>query len=255
MGRLEFESEIPTLSGAHWGYRNRTQLHIRNGKIGYFAAGSHELVAIDHCPISSPKLNDAIGSLAADLPHHRFFDATVELFTNEEALQVSILDRVPHSVLPLFNHLGGREPIEYAGFRVSKGSFFQVNRFLVDALVAHAIGGATGGLGVDLYAGVGLFARALLDRFAKVVAVEPAPSAFRDLQWNMQTAGARLEAVKHTAEEYLASLSEPPDYILADPPRVGLGKVVVEHLRRLRPPLLTIVSCDPATLARDLNGC
>ncbi len=55
-------------------------------------------------------------------------------------------------------------------------------------------------------------------------------------------------------EDYLASLTDKPDFILADPPRAGLGKHVVKDLARIRAPRLTIVSCDPATLARDLQG-
>jgi 23S rRNA (uracil1939-C5)-methyltransferase len=52
----------------------------------------------------------------------------------------------------------------------------------------------------------------------------------------------------------LAALEETPDLILADPPRAGLGKQVVKELARLKAPGLTIVSCDPATLARDLQA-
>jgi len=55
-------------------------------------------------------------------------------------------------------------------------------------------------------------------------------------------------------EEFLSGYTEPPDFILADPPRAGLGKQAVRHLLRLRAPRLTIVACDPATLARDLSA-
>jgi 23S rRNA (uracil1939-C5)-methyltransferase len=55
-------------------------------------------------------------------------------------------------------------------------------------------------------------------------------------------------------EDYLAKLNEAPDFVLADPPRSGLGKIVVANLARLAPPRITIVSCDPATLARDIAG-
>ncbi len=254
VGRLEFEGEITTVSGEPWHYRNRTQLHFDKGKMGYFAAGSHAVVSVDHCPISSPKLNDAIGRLARDLPHYRGFEATVELFTNETDMQVHILDRVPHSVRPLFEELGTSEPLEYGGFRVSCGSFFQVNRHLVDRLVEMALADSSGGSAVDLYAGVGLFTVGLASRFGNVAAVESGSSAFRDLEWNMQRAGLAVTAVKKTAEEYLPSLDAAPDLIVADPPRSGLGRVVISELLRLRAPGVTIVSCDPATLARDLGA-
>ena len=252
VGHFEFDGEIAAIAADPWHYRNRTQLHIQKGRLGYFAAGSHDVVAVDHCPISSPRLNDAIGKLALELPHYRSFNATVELFTNETDLQVNVLDRIPPSVRPLFDELGTREPIEYGAFRVSRASFFQVNRFLVDQLVEEALGGASGSAALDLYAGVGLFAHALVGRFGEVHAVESSFTTFHDLEWNVQRAGLPVKGVKKTAEEYLAALEVAPDLILADPPRSGLGKVVIRELLRLRAPQITIVSCDPATLARDL---
>ena len=61
MGKIEFAGEIGVISGEPWQYRNRVQLHIEDGKVGYFAQGSRDLCAIDHCPIASPKLNETIG--------------------------------------------------------------------------------------------------------------------------------------------------------------------------------------------------
>ncbi len=153
VGRIDYAGDIGLVTGDPWHYRNRTQLHIRNGEIGYFAAGSHTLVPIRECPISSPKLNEAIASLARDLPQYRWFDGSIELFTNEIDVQVNLLDRVPASVRPLFDAIGTSDAIEYAGFRVSRNSFFQVNRLLLEQLVAAALGDVQGSQAVDLYAG------------------------------------------------------------------------------------------------------
>ena len=253
-GKIEFAGEIQIVAAEPWHYRNRAQFHIREGRVGYFEAGSHELCAIDRCPISSPRINDAIASLSRELPRYRPFEARVELFTNETEMQINVLDRVPRSVMPLFDSLGTREPIEYGGFRVSRHSFFQVNRFLFDRLVEVATPDAPGGTAVDLYAGVGLFSARLASRFQTVTAIEPNPSAFDDLEFNIERAGLRVRAQRLTAEAYLSDLSETPDLILADPPRSGLGRAVVLSLLKCQPERLTIVACDPATLARDLAG-
>ena len=253
VGRIELEHEIGVVAGDPWRYRNRTQLHAHNGKVGFFAPGSHEAIAVDHCPIASPKLNDAIATLTRELPQYRGFDTTIELFTNETEVQVNVMDRVPAPVRPLFEELGTSLPIEQGAFRVSRNSFFQVNRFLIDRLVEVAIGEAEGGSALDLYAGVGLFAKTLTGRFREVAAVETGGSAFRDLEFNMQRAGLAVACVKQTAEDYLAALDATPDWIVADPPRAGLGKQVARELLRLRAPRLTIVACDPSTLARDLR--
>jgi 23S rRNA (uracil1939-C5)-methyltransferase len=244
VGKIDFAGEIGVISGEPWQYRNRVQLHIEGGAIGYFAQGSRDLCAIDHCPIASPKLNETIGKIEV----HRATTA-VELFTNETEVQVNVVDRVPRAELTALASLGVTTPIEYGGFQVSRNSFFQVNRVLIDRLVGCAVGDAKGEWAVDLYAGVGLFAAKLAERFTKVTAVESGGSAFRDLTHNFPQA-----SVNANVEDYLGGVQETLDFILADPPRAGLGKLVVKELARIRAPRLTIVSCDPATLARDLQA-
>jgi 23S rRNA (uracil1939-C5)-methyltransferase len=250
VGKIEFEGDIEAIAAEPWQYRNRAQLHIENGAIGYFEHGSHTLCAIDHCPIVSPVLNNAIAKLNADLPGFSWFTGTVELFTNETDVQVNVLDRVPPPIRPLFESLGTSGPIEYDGFRVGRNSFFQVNRFLIHRLVDCTVGDATGDSALDLYAGVGLFSARLAKQFKKVTAVESSRGAFYDLQHNVPS----VVAENKTTEEYLAALDQKPDLILVDPPRAGLGKQVVRELVRIHAPHLTIISCDPATLARDLQG-
>jgi 23S rRNA (uracil1939-C5)-methyltransferase len=144
--------------------------------------------------------------------------------------------------------------LDYRGeFRVSSNSFFQVNRFLIDRLAEAALDGAEGDSALDLYAGVGLFTLLLARRFQKVTAVESGGGASRDLRFNLDRAGlTQVRSDAATVEAFLEKLKRAPDFVLVDPPRAGLGKQVVERLKVLRPRLLTIVACDPATLARDL---
>jgi 23S rRNA (uracil1939-C5)-methyltransferase len=249
VGKIDYTQDIETIAGEPWHYRNRVQLHIDSGAIGYFEPGSHSLCSIDHCPISSPKLNEAIAQLHRELPKVRPFKAGVELFTNETDVQVNVLDKVPPSVRAVFNAIGVRDALQYADFRVSRNSFFQVNRFLVDRLTSCVCDGLAGNLAVDLFAGVGLFARSLALSFKTVVAVESGFSAFQDL-----VANAPAQAFQQSVEDYLPTITEPPDLIVADPPRSGLGKLLIAELVRIRAHSLVLVSCDPATLARDLQG-
>jgi 23S rRNA (uracil1939-C5)-methyltransferase len=251
VGKIEFEDEIDAVTTEPWQYRNRIQLHIERGAVGYFEHGSRRLCAIESCPIASPALNRAVTALNANSPQLRSFSGSVELFTNETDIQVNVLDRAPRSVFSVFESIGTSAPIEYQGFRVSRNSFFQVNRFLIDRLVDCAVGAYSGNQALDLYSGVGLFAKALTDRFGHVTAIESGKSAYRDLVHNL---GERVASENTTVEEYLGRLETPPDLILADPPRAGLGKQVVSALTRILTPALIIVSCDPATLARDLQA-
>jgi 23S rRNA (uracil1939-C5)-methyltransferase len=139
---------------------------------------------------------------------------------------------------------------------VSHGSFFQVNRFLIEKMVDAALAGIVGGdVAFDLYCGGGLFTLPMARRFGKVTAVELGTSASRDLEMNLVNAKvSNVRAIKNLAESWLAGVTERPDFVLADPPRAGLGKQAVAELNRLKPRDLVVVSCDPATLARDLAG-
>jgi 23S rRNA (uracil1939-C5)-methyltransferase len=142
-----------------------------------------------------------------------------------------------------------------AGFdyRVDHGAFFQVNRWLVDALVDRVTADRSGALAWDLFAGVGLFARRLASNFSRVVAVESAPSATAALAQNLS--GTRATAMRTETLAFLsrAAKSERPDLIVVDPPRTGLGAETTALLATIAAPALAYVSCDPATLARDLR--
>jgi len=254
IGGIEYSEEVAVLAAEPWQYRNRVQLHVAGGKIGYFEAGSHALVAIEHCPIASPKLNECIAALAREVARMRPFEATLELFTNENEVQFHLRDRAPQPFVSLLRTFGVSTPIGYGGLRVSRDTFFQVNRFLTGRLVEAALGDSSGSWAMDLYAGAGLFTLPLARRFEQVTAVDDAASAFRDLEHNASAAGImNLRTHHETAEAHLMTVTGTPDLIIADPPRTGLGKFGAREMVRIRAPRLTIVSCDPATLARDLK--
>ena len=160
------------------------------------------------------------------------------------------------SVHPEDSHAMGSDSLVYhaAGhdYRVSGGSFFQTNRFLVDELVQSAIGKATGRAALELYAGVGLFSLALAKRFDQVLAVESSPHSFADLRHNGLS---NVKALRATTETFLAERGAKlaPDLVVVDPPRAGLGEKAARALGRMSVPRVTYVSCDPATLSRDLR--
>ena len=264
LGKLEPPEDIEIVAAEPWGYRNRTQLHIEGRKIGFREARSRKLCAIDHCPISSPKLNETIGTLNEMVGDRRWprFVQSVEIFTDEEQVQLNVVDTTQPVARRFFDWCAERIPglvtgaLDYGGrFRVSSHAFFQVNRLLLDGLVTTAVGGSQGETAVDLYAGVGLFALSLAASFREVIAVESGSAAIRDLEFNATRAGrSNIRAEQNTTEAYLESLTSAPDLALLDPPRAGLGKSVVKRLGEVKPPAITLVACDPTTLARDLPG-
>lgn len=266
IGKFSLPETVATLSGEPLAYRNRSQFHLDGPRIGYLAAGSHTLVPVDECPISAAPINRALDVLRKSVKDRRWprFLKEIELFTNGERVMVNVLDteggrRVARG---FFDWLNERIPgaadgfLDYATahgtFRVSHGSFFQVNRFLLDGLVDVALRDLEGDSAVDLYAGVGLFTMPLAAKFKRVSAVETNALAVRDLTHNAEQRGIEIDGHRSQAEQYLESLTDTPDVVVADPPRSGLGKTAVKQLARLSPQRIVIVSCDPSTLARDL---
>ncbi|HXS95232.1 MAG TPA: class I SAM-dependent RNA methyltransferase [Candidatus Limnocylindrales bacterium] len=264
LGKVEPPSDIAIVAAEPWGYRNRAQLHIEDGRLGYREARSHKLCAIDRCPISSPRVNETIAIINGMLRDSRWprFVRGIEVFTDEQSVQLNVLETDRPVARRFFEWCTEKIPgmvenaLDYEGrYRVSRNSFFQVNRFLLDKLVAAATAGASGDSALDLYAGVGLFSMALARSFGKVTAVESGSTAVRDLLFNAERAGlGNVSATAATTEAYLEKLETPPDLVLLDPPRAGAGKIVVRRLAELKPRWVTVVSCDPATLARDLSG-
>jgi 23S rRNA (uracil1939-C5)-methyltransferase len=112
----------------------------------------------------------------------------------------------------------------------------------------------SGKLAWDLFAGVGLFARRLAGKFDCVVAVESAPSAVSALEENLS--GTESTAVAASTLDFLrrSRKGDQPDLIAVDPPRAGLGPEITEQLVQIAAHTLVYVSCDPATLARDLRA-
>jgi 23S rRNA (uracil1939-C5)-methyltransferase len=183
-------------------------------------------------------------------------------------------------------HLGksGAQQLDYQvlgmRYRVSAGPFFQVNRHLIGELVSTVTADLSGEAALDLYAGVGLFSVALAPRFHHIFAVEASQTAYADLRHNVP---ANVKAVCERAENYLSQVLTPqgaegrrsrqrgttsrsvtrptegpgsaqktPEVIVLDPPRSGVGRRVIGSLVRLKTSRMRYVSCDPATLARDL---
>ena len=291
-GGVAVPAEVAVLAGQPWGYRNRIRLAIDGaGNPGYRGRRSHAVVPISECPIAAPLLVEAARATAEIArqfaPALRPTEVALFCDADESALLASVISassarvefddfaRALQARIPAFvgadlvvEGRGGQPPrtiaewgarsLTYraAGFdyRVDHGAFFQVNRWLVDELVERVTAGHSGSLAWDLFAGVGLFARRLTANFARVVAVESAPSTTQALGTNLK--GTTGTAVRASTHEFLrrSRNGERPDLIVVDPPRTGLGADITTLLAEIAAPAMVYVSCDPATLARDLRA-
>jgi len=266
-------------------------------RLGYKQRRTNTVFALEECPIAAQLLVRAAERLCATMQDATWADAALEAeFScdeSESALQIAI--RVKASTKVSAAELGmmmermelkelrgagvfeetvegeapreiakwGAEAMQYAvggrEYRVSRGAFFQGNRFLTGKLVKLATEGRSGALAWDLYAGVGLFSVALAEQFERVVAVEVAAAAIGDLQHNLAKAGKQHRAIAQTTLEFLErtaspSSRRPPEVIVMDPPRAGVGAAACKLLAQVGAKELVYVSCDPVTLSRDVAG-
>ncbi len=247
IGRLTPPGPIEiTPSPSPYAYRSRTRVLALAGRVGYRRRRSHVLCATTRCPVLLPALDAKLHALAQDPPPD---DGEWELAWGEgEARAVALA--APGSE---------RVTLEIAGERIgiSPGVFAQSNALLLPALAERLLACAgSGGDALELYAGAGSFTLALARRFEQLVALEADPNAVRDLRENLQAAGiANVEVMGETLERALerdALGLLAPELLVLDPPRAGLPEGAVEALARLRPARIVYLSCDPATLARDL---
>jgi 23S rRNA (uracil1939-C5)-methyltransferase len=292
IGRIQWTGAIETQASPPFGYRNRAQWKLRvnqegsagSAGIGYFEMGSTKLCAVAECTILSPRLADTFSHLrdlvvqGKVLPAideiEAFADSSDEkillnltserLTVSPESIAAALRESVPNVESILIQdrrgdklHLDGPGYLTYtvdgAPYRVGHLSFFQVNRFLIDPLVKAVAGEKRGQLALDLYAGVGLFTVALTRQFERVIGVESNPAAAKDLENNVkQSGGASPSSRNVTAEGFLSRWRETPDLVVIDPPRAGVETEALAHLKKILPARIHYVSCDPATLARDL---
>lgn len=268
-------TEIPLLPIIHspeiWEYRNHIQFHLApDGRLGFQAARSNEIVPIQECHLPEATLNRIWPQLDIE-PAPGLERVGLRLGAGEEVMLVLEssdpsplefdVEELPISAV----HLGPGGALVMAGsdslvmevrgrpFQVSAGAFFQVNTAQAGALVAHLLDQLplTPGLTImDVYCGVGLFSAFLAPFASRLIGVELDPQACTDYVANLDEFD-HVELYTAPAEVVFRDLEVQPDILILDPPRAGLTRPVIDGILARRPPCLAYISCDPATLARD----
>ena len=239
--------------GLRW--RTRAEFAVSPaGRAGLRRHRSHEVVELDDCLIAVAGVVGT-GVLARDWTGTRAVDVVAPSAGSPVLVPLPGGAEAPDVVETVTS------PAFTGTFRVSARGFWQVHPGAAETFVQHVLDTlrpAAGERALDLYAGVGLFARALAEavgRHGAVTAVEADPGAVRDAQHNLadvRQARVRRGRVDRLVGE-MATRGQRVDLVVLDPPRTGAGKAVVRDLLALRPRAVAYLACDPAALARDLG--
>ncbi len=288
IGRVPIPAPPPVVGSPERGYRMRARLHAREGRLGFYREGSHQLcdaastgqllpetgawiVAVERA-IATDRLS---GLAALEVAENIAGDerachlelesgADPQRFTGLAAagpltgLSAARADRVEVELLDgstaVSDILHLREGDGSSALRLRRDvrAFFQANRFLLEPLARHVVSLVPVGPVVDLYAGVGLFGLAVAAAGAgPVTLVEGDPVSGASLVENASPFQRRVRLQRCSVESFLAEHGVTEATFIVDPPRTGVSKQALAGIVTARPPRLIYVSCDVATMARD----
>lgn len=281
-GRLDID-RVPVATGPADGYRTRARVHVRRGRWGFFEDGSHALCDITASrqlrAESAAVLDTLCAAVAADPNATAEVEWAESVAGSRAVAHVALTSSGPAFTLSPIDGLDaaswsdarGRmrqawgEPVVVDTLAVSGGTvatvdvrhhvraFFQGNRYLLQALVDDVVGRVSAPVVADLYAGVGLFSVVLAAQGRAVEAVEGDDWAAGDLQANGGPT-SRVHVHHRAVETYVQRTRlDAFGTVVVDPPRTGLAPEVATALVGARVPRVVYVSCDPATLARDVR--
>jgi 23S rRNA (uracil1939-C5)-methyltransferase len=280
IGKIENPPVQPMVaSPLEWNYRNHVQFHLtEDGKMGFINSSGNVVLPIEECHLPEEEIDSfwrdlqfesnedvervslragANGDLMVVLESES--PETPELEVEADVSVVHVFDEHPVVLAGeahLFFNVLGKD------FRVSAGSFFQVNTKMAEKMVEHLLSKLPGTSHqlLDIYCGAGLFSKFFAAKCEKVIGIESSESACEDFTFNLDEFD-NVELYEGVAEEILPALKSHTasvTYAIVDPPRAGIERHALDALIEIQPQAIAYVSCDPSTLARDaarlING-
>ncbi len=244
-------SAVP--SPDQFGYRNHARFTIgKDGSLGFVNRETRQHVTVDNCLLMERGVNDVLRKLQGHCAETTQLSVRWGVNTGDYLVQPTLKEAdVPVST----GQKRYVETVHGRSFRIASPSFFQVNikqlEVMVD-LVKDGLRLSGNETLVDAYAGVGTFALLLAPYARRIIAIEDSPAAVEDARANAEGL-SNVEFVLGRTEQVLPELEASPDGVILDPSRTGCHPSALKALAELKLRRIVYVSCDPATLARDLK--
>ncbi|EFA90047.1 23S rRNA (uracil(1939)-C(5))-methyltransferase RlmD [Peptoniphilus lacrimalis] len=272
-------------------YRNNMQFQVKNGKIGLYMKNSKEIVPIEHCLMQSTNANKTLKILTKFKNLEKiktlgirtnYKDQVMLIISSKEKinkLNLILGDLIDANVVSIYENINNRKNAHYGDefnllygqeyleekinklyYKLSPASFFQVNREQAENLYNKAmefLQVKENEKIADLYSGVGTLSLEIASRKAQTLGVEIVEEAIEDARINAQKNKLQARFICGKSEEILEKIQTDEkikmDKILVDPPRKGMDKKLVDYLNKNSYEKIVYISCNPATLARDLK--
>lgn len=258
-------------------YRNKLVLQVKDD-IGFFEKRSHQLVKIEKCQISDTRINEVLEIIRSQMPLKHVHQIMIRASKNTDNIMVvfdasdpikeelvSVLKGKVSSIIMKQNHkyktVYGKddmiEKLNGVSFQIAPDAFFQVNTKQTEKLyqmVKDAFVLSRDDIVLDLYCGTGTIGIFLAPFVRQIIGVEINAQAIESAKKNQALNKiSNIEWKLGKVEDVIPSMKVSPNVVVVDPPRSGLDDKTIERIKSWNVEKIVYVSCDPVTLARDIN--
>ncbi|MEN3034501.1 MAG: class I SAM-dependent RNA methyltransferase [Aquificaceae bacterium] len=270
IGKTEdFELKSPVFKSP-WGYRIRAQFKVFSGKAGFFMRASRKLVDISSCPVLHPSLEKLLPWLRElSLKEQSLKECHATFYPGENEIILKLISVKKEPDLPanvvgagIYSVSGERLKLIGRGFgfisvcgakyKIGLDSFLQINYKTWDDFINASVGEEIEGRVLELHCGAGFFSVFLARRADFLFSSDINPFAVEDARYNLRLNGVDAQVQVMKGAEAILSIDA--DTLFVNPPRGGLDKGELKAIKLKKPRKIIYVSCNPATLARDINS-
>ena len=270
IGNIDSDKVLDCISLNEFNYRNKVTLHVQDKKLGFYKEKTNELIEIDNCSLLRNEINDALPIIKniVSNPKNDIIEVMIRCGNREDSFMIDFTGLVTDltGLDKYFNNIyingvcSNKKFISDIGnlrYYVSPKSFFQVNGDVVVPLYNEVLDYCTSNNCrnvLDLYCGAGTISLYIADVVDSVLGIDSCSDAIDNANDNKKlNVVDNVEFICSKVEDYIDKLVDNYDLVVVDPPRSGLDNKTIDYLKKINSKSIIYISCDPATLARDLN--
>lgn len=246
-------------------YRNKIELKIVDGKLGFYEKNTHNLIEIKECKVTKKSINKSFEFVKNMKLENA--NVTIRANYNDEVLIIIDSKEKPVILNPedykivgivlndkcIYGQDNFMEKINNLFFTVSYNSFFQVNNYINLELFNLIKENIVGKTVLDLYSGVGTLSIVASKVVDKVYSIEVIPNAVKNALINAKINKCdNINFILGKVEDKIGFINDKIDTIIVDPARAGLYKKTIEVINNICPQRIIYVSCDTQSLANNL---